>query len=342
MQAAKQVTGKESTALKRSWAKRVTPLAALLAAVGCTSTQAATPITFITNWYAQAEHGGFYQAQAEGLYAEKGLDVTIRMGGPQVNSAQLLAAGKAQCIIRDDIGTMMARQQGIPLTMVASSFQYDPTVIITHADVESLADLKGRSVLISSSAHSSWWPWAKSQYGFTDAMSRPYTFNISPFVADKSLAQQGYMSSEPFALKSSGIEYKVFSLGQEGYPPYGNSIACSDKLIAEHPEQVQAFIDASRQGWKNYITDPTAGNALIQQENTEMSTEQLAFALEKLRDSGMVSGGDAAAQGIGVITDARMQATWDMVVKNELVDADKVSLEDVYTTQFVSKNPVMP
>ncbi|WP_022963967.1 ABC transporter substrate-binding protein [Halopseudomonas pelagia] len=331
-----------ATGYKRTWIKHTAQLLALLAAAGGANVQAATPITFITNWYAQAEHGGFYQALAEGLYAEKGLDVTIRMGGPQVNSAQLLAAGQAQCIIRDDIGTMMARQQGIPLTMVASSFQYDPTVIITHGDIESLADLKGRSVLISSSAHSSWWPWAKSRYGFTDAMSRPYTFNIQPFMADKSLAQQGYMSSEPFALMNAGADYKVFSLGQEGYPPYGNAVACSDELIAEQPDQVQAFIDASRQGWKNYLTDPAAGNTIIQKENPSMSADQLSFAVEQLRSSGMVTGGDAAEQGISVITDARMQATWNMVVENNLVDADKISLQEVYTTRFVTRNPVLP
>lgn len=331
-----------ATGYKHAWGKHTAQLGLLLAAAIGGNVQAATPITFITNWYAQAEHGGFYQALAAGLYADQGLDVTIGMGGPQVNSAQLLAAGKAHCIIRDDIGTMMAREQGIPLTMVASSFQYDPTVIITHGDIDSLADLKGRSVLISSSAHSSWWPWAKSRYGFTDAMSRPYTFNIQPFLMDKSLAQQGYMSSEPFALMSAGVDYKVFSLGQEGYPPYGNSIACSDKFIAEHPEQVQAFIDASRQGWKSYLDDPSTGNAIIQKENTSMSDEQLAFAVDKLRSSGMVAGGDAAQQGISVITDERMQATWDMVLEHDLVDASKVSLEDVYTTRFVTRNPVLP
>tara|TARA_B100001105_G_scaffold58548_1_gene45020 strand:+ start:92 stop:1093 length:1002 start_codon:yes stop_codon:yes gene_type:complete len=332
----------QATGNTRNRAKRIVTLATLLAAAGCASAQAATPVTFITNWYAQAEHGGFYQALADGLYAEQGLDVTIRMGGPQVNSAQLLAAGQAQCIIKDDIGTVMARQQGIPLTMVGASFQYDPTVIITHKDVNALVELEGRKVLISSSAHSSWWPWAKSQYGFTDAMSRPYTFNVQPFIADNSLAQQGYMSSEPFALQREGVEFNVFSLGQEGYPPYGNSIACSDELIKQHPEQVQAFLDASREGWKRYLIDPAAGNAVIQKENPEMSSEQLAFALERLRSSGMVAGGDAATQGIGVITDERMQATWDMLLENQLVDTDKVSLQDVYTTEFVKQNPVMP
>ena len=318
-------------------------VAAVLAAAITPAVQAENAkFRFITNWYAQEEHGGFYQAEAEGLYAAKGLDVSVKMGGPQVNSVQIMAAGQAECIIRDDISTMMAQQRGIPMTMVAGTFQHDPTVIITHSDVKSLADLKGHTVLISSSAHSAWWPWAKKQFGFTDKMARPYTFNIQPFMADSSVAQQGYMSSEPFAMKNAGADYLVYALGDEGYPPYGNSIACRDDVIKEHPEQVQAFIEASMQGWKNYLSNPAKGNELIQKENPNMTTEQLAFAVEKLNESGFVTGGDAATKGIGIITDERMKATWDMVVENELIDGKKVPLAKVYTTEFVTKNPVMP
>lgn len=326
---------------KFCWLKRASGAAALMF-MGTVGAQAATPFTFITNWYAQAEHGGFYQAKAEGLYDQAGLDVTIRMGGPQINQAQLLAAGRAQCIISDDIGTMMARERGVPITMVATSFQHDPTVVIAHSDVNSLADLKGHTVLMSSSAHSSWWPWAKETFGFTDRMSRPYTFNIQPFMIDKSLAQQGYISSEPYAMKEAGADFKVFPLGENGYPPYGNAIACRDDLIKEHPEQVQAFIHASMQGFKDYLADPTQGNKVILKENPEMTQGKIDFAIKTLKESGMIEGGDAAKLGIGVITDERMQKTWDMVTTEKLVNADKVSLADVYTTKFVNENPVLP
>lgn len=324
------------------WLTGVTGLAILLLVTSITPAQAETPFTFITNWYAQAEHGGFYQAKAEGLYSKAGLDVTIGMGGPQINQVQLLAAGRAQCIISDDIGIMMARQRGVPITMVATTFQHDPTIVITHSDVESLADLKGRTVLISTSAHSSWWPWAKKVYGFTDDMSRPYTFNVQPFLINKTLAQQGYISSEPFELKKVGADFKVFALGDHGYPPYGNAIACRSDLIKQHPEQVEAFIHASMQGWKNYLKDPTAGNLLIMKENPDMTQDKIDFSIKVMKDNGMVAGGDAAKLGIGVITDARMQQTWNLVTSEKLIDPAKVALSDVYTTRFVTRNPVLP
>lgn len=307
-----------------------------------TFAESAQPFTFITNWYAQAEHGGFYQAKAEGLYQQKGLDVTLKMGGPQVNAAQLLVAGQAQCIITDDIGVMMAKKRGLPIKLVATTFQFDPTVVITHPDVKSLADLKGHTVLISASARSGWWPWAKQQYGFTDAMTRPYTFNIQPFILDKSMAQQGFMTSEPFALQQKNVKANVFSLGQEGYPPYGNSIACSDQAIQQHPEQITAFLQASMQGWKSYLTDPSAGNVLIKKANPNMTDAQLDFSVKTLKSSGIVEGGDAAQKGIGVITDARMEKTWKMGVQDKLFTASQVALNQVYTTDFINNVKVLP
>lgn len=322
----------------------VLSVAALVSTSICSTNVMAEPtkFTFITNWYAQAEHGGYYQALAEGFYKEAGLDMTIRMGGPQVNNLQLLAAGKAQCAIVDDIGVMMAQKRGIPVKMVATSFQFDPTVVITHSDIDKLEDLKGHTVLIASSSQSSWWPWAKKKYGFTDAMSRPYTFNIQPFMLDKTVAQQGYMTSEPYAMQEAGADFKSFLIGKEGYPPYGNSIACRTEVIEQHPEEIKAFIHASMKGWKSYLASPAKGNELIIKDNPNMTEDRIAYAVNLLNSSGIATGGDAQTKGIGYISDSRMEKTWDMAVENNLFSASEVTLSDVYTTEFVDAVRVMP
>ena len=302
-----------------------------------------TPFTFITNWYAQAEHGGFYQAKEQGLYKQQGLDVTIKMGGPQVNNTQLLVAGKADCIITDVIGVMMSQKRGLPIQLVGTSFQYDPTVVITHADVKNLGDLnEDNTILISTSSHSSWWPWAKKQFGFTDAMTRPYTFNVQPFVMNDKVAQQGFMTSEPFALEKTGVSFNVYSIGQEGYPSYGNSLACSNNVIEEHPEKVKAFLQASMSGWKSYLNDPSLGNKAIKLANPSMADDQIAYSVEKLRTSEIVTGGDAETKGIGIITPERMEKTWQMAVSNGLFAAEDVNLEEVYTTAFINDVKVTP
>jgi len=304
----------------------------------------ANKFTILTNWYAQAEHGGFYQAQAEGLYKKAGLNVNIRMGGPQINPSQLLAAGKAQCAItNDDISTMSAIQQGVPITIVATSFQRVPLALIAHSDVTDFNQLKTRTILLAEDARQAIWPWLQKDKGFNKTQTRPYTFNVQPFMASDQVAQQGYVTSEPYAIQQAGGKFKVFPLGQEGYPSYGNVISCRNEVIKQHPQQVEAFIHASMQGMKDYLANPAQGNALIQKANPNMSSGQLAYGISQLKETGLVEGGDAATQGIGVITPQRLQASWNLAKEVGLVKANTdVSLNQVYTTKFIDQHPVLP
>lgn len=297
---------------------------------------------FITNWYAQAEHGGFYQAQAEELYKKNNLNVQIKMGGPQVNGTQILVAGKADCMLTEDINVIRAVQRGLPIEIVATTFQYDPTVIITHKDIDDIQQLKDKTLLVSASAHSSWWPWIKNKYQFSDDMTRPYTFNIQPFVINKSIAQQGFLTSEPYALVQENVDINVFSIGEMGYPPYGNSIACHTDSIKKKPQQITAFLKATMQGWKDYLDNPAPANALIRKENPNMSAGQLSYSVNKLKDSKIITGGDAQNMGIGVITEKRMQATLNMSLENGLLEEDKPLSAPFYTMQFMKDIKVMP
>lgn len=307
-------------------------------------TQAADKFTYLTNWYAQAEHGGFYQAQATGLYTQAGLDVTLKMGGPQVNLMQVMMAGQADCIMGYDMQTIKAWEQGIQAVTVAAAFQKDPAVIIAHPQVKKFEELKGKTILVGSAGMVTYWPWIKTKYGFTDAQMRPYTFNIQPFLADKDIAQQGYLASEPFSIEKEGkIKPTVFLLSDLGWPPYATTIVCSTQTIKDKPKQVAAFVKASMQGWKSYLGgDPKPGNALIKKDNPNMSDDLIANGIAKMKSEGMVTGGDAAKLGIGTLTDARMKTTFDMMVQNKLVDPAKVDLKNTYTTQFVKDLKVMP
>ena len=329
----------------------LTPLAsAALAFAGAlalalpATAQTTEKFTYLTNWFAESEHGGFYQAVATGLYKKAGLDVTIKMGGPQVNGMQLLAAGQADCIMGYDSQTMTVREQGITAVTVAAAFQKDPQVIVAHPEVKKFEDLKGKTILISSDANTTYWPWLKSVYGFTDAQARPYTFNIQPFIADKNIAQQGYLSSEPFSIeKEAKFKPSVFLLADLGWPPYSTTIVCMEKTLKDKPKQVAAFVKASMEGWKSYMTgDAAPGNALIKRDNPNMTDDVLAYGILKMKETGMVMGGDAAKYGIGIITEERMKKTYDMMVANKLLDPSKVDLKKTYTTQFVRDLKVMP
>ena len=317
--------------------------AALLAAGAAGTASAQEAFTFITNWYAQAEHGGYYQAVATGLYKKYGLDVTIRMGGPQVNTYQIMAAGQADCVMgSSDLQAMQVREGGLPVVTVAAMFQKDPQVLIAHEGVKGFEDMKDKTILISSLAHRGYWPWLKAKYGFTDAQTRPYTFNIQPFMADKNVVQQGYLTSEPFAIQKAGGKAAAFMFSDFGYPAYANTVTCMEKTTKDRAKAVAAFVRGSAEGWKSYFENPAPANALIKKDNPNMTDEQLAYSLGKLKEMGIVSSGDASRLGIGIITDARAKASYDFLVSAKLLDPAKVELARTYSTEFVRDLKILP
>lgn len=298
---------------------------------------------YMTNWYAQAEHGGFYQAVATGLYKKHGLDVSIKMGGPQVNITQMMAAGQADCVMgSSDLQMVQMREGGVPVTTVAAVFQKDPQVLIAHEDVKRFEDLKGKTILIAASAQRGYWPWLKAKYGFTDSQTRPYTFNIQPFLVDKNSAQQGYLTSEPFAIQKAGVKANTLMFSDQGFPAYATTISCMDKTVKERSKAVQAFVTASMEGWKSYLADPAPANALIKKDNPNMTDEQLAYSVGKLKEMNMVAGGDAAKLGIGVMTDARVKASYDFLVSARLIDPAKVKQADAYNLSLIQNIKVLP
>jgi len=317
--------------------------ATLAFALAAAPAQAQDKFTYMTNWYAQAEHGGFYQALAEGIYKKHGLDVTIKMGGPQVNITQMMAAGQADCIMgSSDIQMMQVREGGVPVVTVAAYFQKDPQVLIAHEDVTKFEQLKGKTLLIGAQAQRGYWPWLKAKFGFTDEQTRPYTFNIQPFVADKNAAQQGYLTSEPFAIQKAGVKSTVLMFSDHGFPAYATTVSCMDKTVKDRSKQVAAFVKASAEGWKSYLENPAPANALIKKDNPNMTDDQLAYSVAKLKEMGMITGGDAATQGIGVMTDARAKASYDFLVASKLLDPAKIELAKTYTTEFIKDAKVLP
>ena len=302
---------------------------------------AKTAIRFATDWRAEAEHGGFYEALANGEYAKRGLDVTIVQGGPGVNVPQLLAAGSVDLGVGSNSFIVMnLAQEKVPLKAVAAIFQKDPQVLIAHPDqgIETLADLKGHPILLGDASVTAFWVWLKAKYGFTDDQVRKYTFNSAPFLADKRSAQQGYLTSEPYTIeKEAGIRPKVFLLADNGYPGYATMILATDSLIAKNPAAVRAFVEATAQGWKDYLHgDPKPADALIRKDNPEITQDVLDQAREKLKSYAIVDGGDAETGGIGAMTDARWQTFFDMAA-GQGVYPKTLDYKTAYTLQFVTK-----
>ncbi|MEN9225713.1 MAG: ABC transporter substrate-binding protein [Thermostichus sp. HHBFW_bins_43] len=296
-------------------------------------------ISFGTNWYAQAEHGGFYQALATGIYREHGLDVTIQMGGPGINVTQLLVGGAVDTVMGASGTALSAVEQGIPTITVAAMFQKNPQIILAHPDVERFQDLRGRPIFISRGAQITYWPFLVAQYNFTNDQIRPYNFNPGPFLADPTSAQQGFLTSEPFAIEQeSGFKPRVFLLADYGYNPYSCTIETTRRLVETHPDRLQRFVDASIKGWYSFLEDPRPAFRLIQQDNPNMSDAQLAYSHEKLQEYGIIKSGDALEKGIGAMTHERWQTFFDtMTVAG--VYPPTLPYQKAYTLDFINKGP---
>jgi NitT/TauT family transport system substrate-binding protein len=327
-------------------ASRLAALAMVLAVAACSpgghgahSIAGQTPIRFATDWRAEAEQGGFYEALANGEYARRGLAVTIVPGGPGVNVPQLVASRAVEMGIGSNsfIVLNLARE-GVPVRAVAAFMQKDPQVLIAHPDagIHGLADMKGHPILLADASVTAFWVWLKAKYGFTDDQVRKYTFNNAPFLADKRIVQQGYLTSEPYTLeKEAHLKPAVFLLADDGYPGYAAMVLAPDALIASNPAMVRAFVEASAAGWKAYLNgDPAPGDRLILKDNPEMTEDVLAQAREKLRRYGIVQSGDATGQGIGAMTDARWTEFFK-IAAGQGVYPDTMDYRRAYTLKFV-------
>jgi len=326
----------------------------LTALAACSGSQPQAPasgrtvIRFATDWRAEAEHGGFYEALAMGEYARRGLDVRIIPGGPTVNVPQLVGSGAVE--MGDGSNSFIVlnlARENAGVRAVAAFMQKDPQVLMAHPDagINSLADMRGHPILISDASRTAWWPWLKAKYGFADSQVRSYTFNNAPFMNDRHVVQEGYLTSEPYTIehdRQGGFKPRVFLLADEGYPGYAAMVLASQHMIDQNPAAIRAFVEASAIGWRNYLHgDPKPADQLILRDNPEMTEDILAQARDKMRSYGIVDGGDVSTVGYGAMTDARWAAFFQAVSKQDPVNYPaSLNYRAAYTTSFLPNPPV--
>jgi NitT/TauT family transport system substrate-binding protein len=291
------------------------------------------------SWVAEAEYGGFYQAVANGIYKQYGLDVKIRQGGPRINGGLLLVNGTIDFYLGQSVDAIKAVEAGIPKMTVAAIFQKEIQVLLAHpgSGNDSLAALKGKPILVGSAADVTYWPVLRSRYGYNDSQKRPYNFNPGPFLNDKKLVQQGLLTAEPFAIEQQGkFKPVILNLADAGYNPYNFTIETMNATVKSKPDLVQRFVDASIKGWYSYLENPAPGNALIKKDNPEMKDDQIAYSIAKLKEYQIITQGEAGTLGIGAMTDARWTELFQELSKVKVFKPE-TDYKKAYTLQFVNK-----
>lgn len=304
--------------------------------------QPLTEVSFGTNWIAQGEHGGYYQAVADGTYERYGLKVTIVPGGPRASNRMLMTVGKLDFYMGGSmIQAFSAVEKDIPTIVVAAHFQKEPQVLLSHPGqgLDSLADLrKSNDILLSKDGVATFFQWMKAEYGFKDEQVKPFGFNPAPFMANKASVQQGYVTSEPLTIeKAAGFRPNVFLLADHGFSTYSTTVETRREVVEKNPDLVQRFVDASTIGWYHYLYgDNAKAKELIKRDNPEMTDELLSFSHAKMKEYGIVDSGDTHRLGIGAMTEARMKDFFDKMVKAGLFKAD-LDYRKAYTLRFVNK-----
>src|SRR3984893_9347938 len=316
-------------------------LVGVVMATALASAQTLDKVSFGTNWVAEAEHGGFFQAVADGTYRKYGLDVTIVPGGPNDNTRMLLIACKIDLFMAaNTLMSFDAVTNDVPVVTIAAMFQKYPRVLLTHPELKitRLEELKPLTLLVSKEGISSYFQWLKSEYGFREKNVKPYTVNPQPFIANAQSAMQGYVPSEPFAIeKAAGFKPGIILLADAGFNTYSTLIETRRDVIDKKPDLVQRFVDASIVGWYNYLYgDNSAGNAMIKKLNPEMTDELLAYSVGKMKEYGIVDSGGGPRDGIGAMTYDRVASFFNKMVKAGVVRSD-LDYRKAYTLRFVNK-----
>jgi NitT/TauT family transport system substrate-binding protein len=298
-------------------------------------------VSYQTNWRAEAEHGGFYLAVANGIYKKYGIECDLRMGGPQQNPSQMLMGGRVDMIMSSSFEGLNYVKENLPFLCIAAIFQKDPQVLISHPNVgnDTLADLKGKPILIGAAGRTSYWPFLRIKFGYTDDQIRPYTFNMAPFLADKNISQQGFLSAEPYAIMQAGVNPVIHLLADAGFENYQTTINISRKMVDEKKDLVQRFVTASLEGWAEYMKGGPANeaaNAMIKKDNPEISDDKIAYAIRVMNEKGIVRSGDALKLGIGAMTDPRWKSFYETMA-DAGVFPKGLDVSKAYSLAFVNK-----
>jgi len=309
----------------------------------CGAAVAQDKVTFATNWKAQAAHGGFYQAIADGTYKQHGLDVTLVPGGPQVNNRPLLPAGRIDFLMTGNLLHSFDNvKNGVPTVVVAAMFQKDPQALIAHPGqgYESFESLKNAPVaLIAKDGQFSWWQWLKVTHGFRDEALKPYNYNLGPFLSNPKAIQQGYSVAEPIYVQNQGkFKPVVHLLADHGFSTYSTVIEARTATVRDKPDLVKRFVDASIIGWVKYLYgDRRAANALMLKDNPAMTLDELEASVALMKQQGIVDSGQSLTQGIGAMNTARIQDFYTQMVKAGLYKPGEVDVSKVATLQFVNR-----
>jgi NitT/TauT family transport system substrate-binding protein len=297
---------------------------------GASSDGGTEKVTLLMNWFAQAEQGGYWQAQAAQTGKADGLDIEVQQGGPQIQTIPQVAAGKADFGVAQADELLLARAEGVPVVEVFGGMDKYLQCLMFHpsAGIQDFSDISGHQVAVAPSG--GFWPYIKGHYHLQDVKEINFTGSLAEFKRNEDLVQQCFITSEPYFARQEGIDFDTLLIAEAGYNPYSQGLFTSERVIKEEPDLVRKVVKAAQEGWRQFLADPAKSRDLVLKVNKDMEQAPFDFAWKELKD------GDYFGDPIGGMTAER----WD-TMKKQLEEAGvlekPVDVNSVWTDEFLPK-----
>ena len=292
-----------------------------------------TKVTLLSDWYPQAEHGGFYMALVNGYYKEVGLDVDIIPGGLYAFTVQRVANGEAQFGMAGSVDILLARERDDPVVSIAATMQRDPQAIMMHdsSPVRSFEDLDGRVVYCSPGA--AWAEYVKKKFNLLTMVTKPMPYNVDDFVKSPDFLQQVFVTSEPYQAEQRGTKPRVLLISASGYRPY-RVIFGNENFINQNSDVTKKFVQATIRGWEEYLKEPAPAHTEILKRNPNMTLEFLNYSWGALKEYRFIEGEPSEGERIGSIDPARWQEQYEILRDLDIVKSDIDPMSALSTDYF--------
>jgi NitT/TauT family transport system substrate-binding protein len=298
---------------------------------GSSASEGTEKVTLLMNWFAQAEQGGYWQAQAAKTGEAEGLDIEVKQGGPQIQTIPQVAAGQADFGVAQADELMLARAEGVPVVQVFGGMDRYLQCMMYHPStgISDFSDISGKQVAVAPSG--GFWPWIKGEYDLQDVQEINFTGSLAEFKRNENLVQQCFITSEPYFAEQEHIPHAELMVADAGYNPYSQGLFTSEKMVEEHPETVRKVVAAVQEGWTQFMTDPSKAKALIEEVNKDTDPAAFDYAAKEL------AAGDYLGSPVGGMTEERWNTLHDQLDEAGVL-TKSVDPSSVWTDEFVSSD----
>ena len=297
--------------------------------------EALTHIRLPMGYIPNIQYAPFYVAVEKGYFADAGIEIEFDYSF-ETKGVELVAAGELPFAVVSGEQVLLARAQGLPVTYVAAWYQQYPVSVVAKSELGVIVpqDLKGKKIGLPGLFGASYIGLrallAAGKLTEADVTLDAIGFNqVELMAAGQQDIVVGYAANEPIQLRAQGIA--VTGLRVADYAQLAaNGLLASEKVIAENPELVRAFVGAFLKGLKDTIANPDDAFELSASHIPNFA-DLNADVQRQVLD---VSTGQWQAQRLGY-SDPQAWENMQNVLLDMGLLAEKMDLSKAFTNEFI-------